>query len=198
MEALQTLEKNMETKKAIRKKILALRKTFTDQQIAEMSCSVTANVCALPAFKNAGRILIYADYNHEVMTRSIIENAWKTGKEVAVPKVEGSDMTFYRLTEFSQLSTGYCGIPEPEEGEIVNWEKGLIIMPGVAFDRKNHRVGYGGGFYDRYLEKYRELDRLALAFSFQIMDQVPTEPTDIFPTILVTEKEIYYSNEEER
>lgn len=196
MEVLRTLVKNMETKKAIRKKIFALRKTFTDQQIEEMSCSVAANVCALPAFKNAGRILIYADYNHEVMTKAIIKAAWEANKEVAVPKVDGTDMVFYRLTDFSQLSSGYCGIPEPKKGETVCWEKGLIIMPGVAFDKKNHRVGYGGGFYDRYLEKHRELERLALAFSFQILDEVPTEPTDIFPTILVTEKEIYYSNEE--
>ena len=68
----------------------------------------------------------------------------------------------------------------------------LMIMPGVAFDRANHRVGYGGGFYDRYLEKHPQLERVAIAFSFQMLPEVPTEPTDICPQIIVTEEEICY------
>ena len=67
-----------------------------------------------------------------------------------------------------------------------------MIMPGVAFDRKNHRVGYGGGFYDRFLEKHPLIRTVAVAFDFQILDQVPTEPTDIFPQIIITEKEELY------
>ena len=68
-----------------------------------------------------------------------------------------------------------------------------MIMPGVAFDRHCRRVGYGGGFYDRYLEKHQKLTRLALAFSFQMMEEVPVEETDIIPQILVTENNIYDS-----
>ena len=64
-----------------------------------------------------------------------------------------------------------------------------MIMPGVAFDKQNHRVGYGGGFYDRYLEKHPSLKRIAAAFEFQILPEVPTEPTDISPEIIVTEKQ---------
>ena len=64
--------------------------------------------------------------------------------------------------------------------------------PGVAFDRANHRVGYGGGFYERYLEKHPQLERVAIAFSFQMLPEVPTEPTDICPQIIVTEEEICY------
>ena len=89
----------------------------------------------------------------KAMTGSI-EKAWADGKEIAVPKVQGLDMIFYKLTDFAQLEPGYYGIPEPVSGEIVQWEDALMIMPGVAFDRQNHRVGYGGGFYDRYLEKH--------------------------------------------
>lgn len=186
----------METKKEIRKKIFALRKKYSDSEIEEMSRRIIARVTALPTFKNADRILVYADYNHEVITRYLIEEAWQLGKEVAVPKVNGKDMVFYKLTDFSQLAPGYYNIPEPIEGEIVQWEEALMIMPGVAFDRSIHRVGYGGGFYDRYLAKHRKLERLAVAFSFQILPVVPTEPTDIFPQILVTENEIICSREE--
>lgn len=101
-------------------------------------------------------------------------------------------MVFYKLTDFSQLEPGYFGIPEPASGEIVDWPQALMIMPGVAFDRNNHRVGYGGGFYDRYLEKHPQMERVAIAFSFQMLPEVPTEPTDICPQIIVTEKETCY------
>lgn len=182
----------METKKDIRKKIFSERKKCTDSQIEAWSRLITEKVTALTAFEKADRILAYADYNREVMTGYLIEEAWKRGKEVAVPKVSGKDMVFYKLTDFSQLEPGYYGIPEPVSGETVDWEEGLMIMPGVAFDRENHRVGYGGGFYDRFLEKHPGLCRLAVAFDFQILSQVPTEPTDIFPHIIVTEKETLY------
>lgn len=182
----------METKKEIRKKIFAERKLRTDEQIKAMSLKITERVTALPAFRNAGRILVYADYNHEVVTEYLIREAWKVGKEVAVPKVVGKDMIFCRLTDFSQLEPGYFGIPEPVSGENADWPEALMIMPGVAFDRANHRIGYGGGFYDRYLEKHPRLERIAVAFSFQILPEVPTEPTDICPQIIVTEEETYY------
>ena len=186
----------METKKDIRKKIFASRKRCTDQQVEQWSRDITKRVTMLPAFRRAEKILAYADYNHEVITRYLIEEAWHAGKTVAVPKVVGTDMIFYHITDFSQLKPGYYGIPEPEAGIPAEWEHALIIMPGVAFDRNNHRVGYGGGFYDRYLEKHPSLERVALAFDFQILPEVPAEPTDIIPQIIVTEKEILYSANE--
>ena len=106
---------------------------------------IADRVITLPEYKDAKRILAYADYNHEVMTGFIIEAAWRDGKEVAVPKVVGQDMVFYKLTDFAQLEKGYFGIPEPARGEIVQWEDAMMVMPGVAFDKENHRVGYGGG-----------------------------------------------------
>lgn len=186
----------METKQDIRKKIFAARKACTDQQVEAWSREITQRVIALPAFKRAERMMAYADYNHEVVTRYLIEEAWKAGKEVAVPKVHGKDMIFYRLLDFNQLKPGYYGIPEPECGEAVDWEDALMIMPGVAFDRENHRVGYGGGFYDRFLEKHPDIQRIAIAFSFQMMREVPVEPTDIFPQIIVTENDIICRREE--
>lgn len=189
MEVLPIWVKNMEEKKAIRKQIFAARKTYTDQEIEQWSREITEHLTTLPEFQAASQILVYADYNHEVMTGFLIEEAWKVGKEVAVPKVDGKNMIFYKLTDFAQLEPGYFGIPEPVCGEIVEWENALMIMPGVAFDKANHRVGYGGGFYDRYLEKHPKVKRIAIAFEFQILSEVPTEPTDISPEIIVTEKQ---------
>lgn len=187
----------METKRDIRKKIFAERKLVSDEQVEAWSREITKSVVSLPEFQKAQRIMAYADYNHEVITRFLIEEAWKAGKEAAVPKVVGKDMEFYLLRDFSQLEPGYYGIPEPVRGERTDWEEALMIMPGVAFDRKNHRVGYGGGFYDRFLEKHPKIQRLAVAFSFQMMPEVPVEPTDIFPQILVTETEVLYEKEEQ-
>ena len=186
--------KNMDTKREIRKKVFSLRAECSEEEIDKMSREITEKVISLNVFKQAERILAYADYNHEVKTGYLIEEAWKAGKEVAVPKVVGKDMVFYKLTDFSQLEPGYYNIPEPASGEIIQWTDALMIMPGVAFDRRNHRVGYGGGFYDRYLEKHPDLKRIAVGFSFQVFPGVPTEPTDICPQILVTENEICYTD----
>ncbi|MDD7220184.1 MAG: 5-formyltetrahydrofolate cyclo-ligase [Clostridia bacterium] len=184
----------MDTKREIRKKVFSLRAECSEEEIDKMSREITEKVISLNVFKQAERILAYADYNHEVKTGYLIEEAWKAGKEVAVPKVVGKDMVFYKLTDFSQLEPGYYNIPEPASGEIIQWTDALMIMPGVAFDRRNHRVGYGGGFYDRYLEKHPDLKRIAVGFSFQVFPGVPTEPTDICPQILVTENEICYTD----
>ena len=181
----------METKKAIRKRIFSLRAEHSDRQIEQMSRVITDQVLQLPAFREHDQILAYVDYNHEVITRYIIEEAWKLGKQVAVPKVFGKEMRFFKIDDFSPLQPGYYGIPEPEKGEAVTLENALMIMPGVAFTGKLERVGYGGGFYDRYLETHTGICKVALAFEFQLVDEVPTEPTDIFPDYLVTERRIY-------
>ena len=187
----------METKQAIRKQIFAARKAVTDEQVDIWSRALTQRFLKLPAFQKAERILAYADYNHEVMTGYLIKKAWEMGKQVAVPKVVGKDMVFYRLKSFASLAPGYYGIPEPVEGEVADWEEALMIMPGVAFDRSFHRVGYGGGFYDRFLEKHPDIIRAAVAFSFQLVPEVPVEPTDIFPQYIVTENETLCNREEE-
>ena len=101
-------------------------------------------------------------------------------------------MIFYRLTDFSQLEAGYFGIPEPrEDGQVVSWEEAMMVMPGVAFDANCNRVGYGGGFYDRFQEKHPKIQRVAVGFSFQMLPEVPTEETDICPQVIVTEEQVY-------
>lgn len=180
----------METKKEIRKKVFVKRKEHTEEQIAAMSEEICKKVTALPVFQEAKALYAYVDYNKEVMTRGIIQAAWKAGKKVAVPKVHGKEMIYYELTDFNQLEPGYFQIPEPVSGEEAHWEEALMLMPGVAFDRNRHRVGYGGGFYDRYLEVHKQHPTVAVAFEFQIVEEAPIEPTDIFPQILVTEKEV--------
>ena len=100
-------------------------------------------------------------------------------------------MNFYLVESKDDLQPGAYGILEPTGNHIADGEDGLLIMPGVAFDEECHRIGYGGGFYDRFLEKHPDIIRLAVAFDFQILDLVPTEPTDICPQIIVTQSKVY-------
>ena len=118
----QSGRKIWKKKRKLEKKIFKARKEHSDEWIQEKSRMITGKLTVLPEYQEAERIMAYADYNHEVITRYIIEQAWKDGKEVAVPKVFGKDMVFYKLTDFSQLESGYFGIPEPkEDGETVSW-----------------------------------------------------------------------------
>ena len=182
----------MEEKKEIRKKIFKARKEHTDAWIRENSLRITEALTQLPEYRNAERIMAYADYNHEVITRYIIEQAWKDGKEVAVPKVFGKDMVFYRLTDFSQLESGYFGIPEPkEDGETVSWEEAMMVMPGVAFDINCNRVGYGGGFYDVWLKRHgSHVTACGLAYDFQLRNEIPFERHDRMMNIVITPDEV--------
>ncbi len=183
----------MEAKKRIRKEIFARRKAASDEEVLKNSRIICQRVLELPEYRNADWIYAYMDYNHEVMTGELIRQAWKDGKHVAVPRVTGKEMIFYSLDDFTSLEDGYCGIrepsPDPEKaaGEI----PGLILVPGVAFDRRRRRIGYGGGFYDRYLSSHPRNVSAAVAFEFQLMDDLPSEPTDMRPDLLITEKNIF-------
>ena len=125
------------------------------------------------------------------MTRDLIEKALEMGKTVAVPRVEGDDMVYYEIKDFSTLKSGYFGIMEPDGGKVCTREEGFLLVPGVAFDSARHRVGYGKGFYDRFLAAHPGFTTVAAAFEFQLFDAVPFEETDILPQMLVTEQKIY-------
>lgn len=188
-------ETKKEEKKALRKEIKALRAAHTDEEIHAMSLKVRDQVLTLPEYRDAEVIYAYVDCKHEVETSDIIRAAWADGKRVAVPKVQGENMKFFYITSLEEdLEEGYYGIREPYEkhpaDEAEDERKGLMLMPGVAFDEARHRIGYGGGFYDRFLEAHPGLSRAALAFEFQIKEQVPYEVFDICPEKIVTEKRI--------
>lgn len=193
MEVLQIWVKSMETKQDIRKEIFKRRKEATSSQILTNSTAICERLCSLSEFSEAEWIYLYIDCKNEVMTEGIMKEALRLGKHVAAPRVEGKDMVFYEIHSYDELEPGYFGIMEPKDGlSRVECEDAFLVMPGVAFDSKKHRAGYGGGFYDRYLSVHTGLYKAAVAFDFQIVQQVPTEPTDILPDVVITETTIYY------
>ena len=132
---------------------------------------------------------IYAYYplGNEVDIRPVIEKAWKDGKHVAFPKVFGKQMTYFEVSGFEQLHPGTFHVMEPEETLPVEWEKALVLTPGVAFDRDRNRMGYGGGYYDRYFEKKTGCIMLAVAYELQMAEKIPVGQYDRVLDGVVTE-----------
>ena len=181
----------MVTKAHIRSLINQRRQAEAPAKLITASQLISEAVIALPEFSQCDWVYAYVDFNHEVATKAIIEAAWQQNKRVAVPKVSGEEMHFHEITSFTDLKPGYFGIPEPENGPPVFIEEALMIVPGVAFDRVRHRIGYGGGFYDRYLSRHVDHITVAVAFDFQIVDEAPCEELDIIPQMLITESNRY-------
>ena len=185
----------MTEKKDIRKQILAARGRMTEMEIREKSLAIRQKIFSLNEYKTCRLLLSYASYRNETDTSYIIQKALSDGKEVALPKIEGRRMVFYKIQSPDDLKPGTMGIPEPPKGRTADGEEALMIMPGIAFDRQLHRIGYGGGFYDRYLSVHTNLFCIAIAYSFQVLGSVPFEETDIRPQMLVTEQEIIFPHD---
>lgn len=194
MEQSQTSEKSMETKKQIRTEILKRRSALSKDEVADKSRAICRKIVSCEQFVQAEIILLYLDFNHEVETGLIWEKAQKMGKHVAAPRLIGSQMVFARIQSEKDLIPGKWGIPEPKKNCPVIREhdsRTVVIMPGVAFDCSRNRIGYGGGYYDRYFDGYDSVYKIAAAYDLQIVEQVPAEPFDLKPDCIVTESHIY-------
>ena len=167
-------------KKELRSLIRRQKQAMTEQQIVSASQRLGELFRAHPLYQHAKTIYGYLPYNQEVRTVPMLEQALRDGKQVAVPKVYGEEMRFICITDLSQVEKGYAGIPEPIADEpIAQDETALVLMPGLAFDPDGHRIGYGGGFYDRFLEKEPSHPTLALCYDFQMLSKLETEAHDI-------------------
>lgn len=177
-------------KKTIRHEVRLKKKEITEQKRQELGNRIYETLIKLPEFIEANSISIYVDFNQEVPTRAMIELAWKLGKEVASPVVENGIMEFYCYHSMEDLKPNDYGILEPCKKYGTVSPNSLVIMPGVAFDENRNRIGYGGGFYDRYMEKHSNLKNVAIAFEFQIYKELYCEEKDYKPTKIITEDRI--------
>ncbi|MBQ7345872.1 MAG: 5-formyltetrahydrofolate cyclo-ligase [Oscillospiraceae bacterium] len=166
-------------KKALRSQIRARKRAMTEEEIARSSERLGEMFLASFAYQQARTIYGYLPYNQEVRTVPMLEQALKDGKRVAVPKVYGDEMRFIYMDDLSAVEKGYAGIPEPvADGPVADDPTALVLMPGLAFDPQGHRIGYGGGFYDKFLEKEPGHPTLALCYEFQMLDHLETEAHD--------------------
>ncbi|HEK9101509.1 5-formyltetrahydrofolate cyclo-ligase [Bacillus pfraonensis] len=187
-----------EEKVRLRKKIVEQMNALSKEQHKTLSEQIVFSLYEQKEWRDAQTIGITLSMEHEVNTYVIIEQAWREGKKVVVPKCnrETRTMTFRQITNFDQLETVYMSLREPIPAltvEIEANEIDLLFVPGVAYTRRGERIGYGGGYYDRYLLQYKG-KTLSLAFGFQIVNYIPTEPFDQNVQKIITEKETIGQN----
>lgn len=164
----------------LRQSIRQQKRAMTEEEILRRSAKLGELFAASEAYQNAKTIYGYLPYNQEVRTVPMLERALREGKRVAVPKVYGEEMQFIYLDDLTQVAKGYAGIPEPiADGPVADDETALVLMPGLAFDPQGHRIGYGGGFYDKFLAAEPNHPTLALCYDFQMLPALETEEHDI-------------------
>lgn len=167
-------------KKQLRAMIRTQKQAMTPQQIQDKSARLCEMFLQTEQYKQAKTVYGYLPYNQEVRTVALLQQALNDGKQVAVPKVYGDEMRFIYISDFDSLEKSDMGIPEPVADEpIANDPKALVLMPGVAFDKAGHRIGYGGGYYDKFLAAEPDHPTVALCYDFQVLPKIETEEFDI-------------------
>lgn len=167
-------------KKELRRTIRERKRAMTEDEIIRRSQALGKLFAASEAYQNAKTIYGYLPYNQEVRTVPMLEQAMQEGKRIAVPKCYGDEMRFIYMDDLNKVEKGYANIPEPiADGPIADDETALVLMPGLAFDPQGHRIGYGGGFYDKFLAAEPNHPTLALCYEFQMLPHLETEEHDI-------------------
>lgn len=194
----------MNEKKGILRQIMKSQRGLLDTiDWQESSIRIVQRYCAMEAYRKADIVLAYMSISREVDMTLLHERCWQDGKRLAVPRVitssrEEGQMEFVFLEPHSEFDVGFMGIKEPKEGEIFRIEEYRdqwieMILPGLCFDFCGGRIGYGGGYYDRYLALagMECVHKSALAFDFQLMDPLPLEDQDVRYDMLITDKRYY-------
>ena len=175
-------------KRELRRIIGEKKRALSAREIEARSAVLAEKLFQTDAYREARSLYGYLSFNQEVRTRPILQRAWADGKRVAVPKVIGDEMRFIWLDAFDGLSEGRFGILEPtHDGPVADDDTALVLMPGLVFDRQGRRVGYGGGYYDRWLASHPGHWTIALCYDFQLLENLETEAHDIRVDAVITE-----------
>lgn len=186
-----------ERKDAIRKAAHEARRNQADKD--DVSRRITDRVMQLPEYQGAGCVMWYIDVRDEARTRHALEGAIASDKRIIIPYCVDGELELFHLEAMDELETGMYKILEPRSDlrEVASKridvsELDLILVPGVAFDRRGGRTGHGKGYYDKLLENAKpETPLVALAFECQIFDEIPMQDHDIYMDKVVTEDAVY-------
>ena len=184
-------------KTQIREQAHANRKAQPDKEV--LSEKIVRDFMKLPEYAKAGTVMFYVDVRTEVRTRQSLPDALTHGKRIVVPYCVDGELELFLLENMDELSIGMYKILEPKpelrelpEKRVPVEELDLVMVPGVAFDRRGARMGHGMGYYDKLLEHARpDAPLVALAFECQLFPEIPTQAHDVFMDKIVTEKTIY-------
>lgn len=176
-------------KAEIRRAVLARRNAMSEEERKRASLCMTDRILGHQWFYGAEKLLLFAGYGTEIDTWELISEALRMGKKVFLPRVAGEELEFSRIFSMQDLKPGFHGIPEPEGiTDLYRYEEDssgntLMIMPGVAFDAYRNRIGYGKGFYDRYLKDKPALREhtIGIGFQCQLAEEIPVCGFDYRP-----------------
>lgn len=182
------------TKQEARVMMKQKRSVMSEEERRRQEQAVAQRLFTLREWSQVEWFYPFVSYGTELDTLNILKQVLQhpiSGRmlRVAVPRVEGREMDFYEIHSMEDLEPGYQGILEPKaDCPEVEAREGFMLLPGLAFDREGNRVGYGGGYYDRYLERYgsERLLTVAVAFDYQVVDHIEGEVHDIRPQIILT------------
>lgn len=193
----------MKLKDEIRSKIKIKRKTLASEEKYKFDGLIYEKIISTVSYQKANKIFIFVSFGDEVDTHQTIYKAFQDNKQVYVPKVisKKEGMVAVKIQSFQDLKPGIMGILEPENVEIHedNYEFDLAIIPGLAFDKAGGRIGYGGGYYDRFLNNVAKNCRLiCIGYEFQLIENIPMEAHDIRVHGIITENNFYDFKEDEK
>ena len=189
-------------KDSLRKLYLEERKNISDEDKKVCGAEIARRVLETDEYKKSEEIFIYINMKNEAPTVGIINKALKEGKKVAVPvTLKNREMFFVYINGLDNLAKNSMGVYEPRaerKDEAVPGKSSLLVVPGVAFDVSGRRMGYGGGYYDTYIEKYGIKNTLAIAFDMQVKEEIPSQKHHKMMEILITEKRKIGGSENEQ
>lgn len=177
------------TKTEIRTIVRNNKKALTKEEIERRSHKLFQKIVELPEYRQSTRVYSYVSYNQEVSTFEFMRRVLSDKKTLLVPKVYGDIMRYHEILDLNELKPGAYGILEPDTNRPDSVFEGFMLLPGLAFDKKGHRIGYGGGFYDKYLSEHPAYFKAAPAYDFQVFDEIPFEKYDILIDRVIAENE---------
>ena len=162
------------------------RKKITNNELKQKI--ITKKLLENRHILNSKNILVYISMNDEVSTRYLIEELFELKKNIYAPKLLGKEIKFYKIKSFEDLKKGKFNILEPSGYIELDSNEAVIIVPGLLFDKEGNRLGYGGGYYDRFL-KNKDFYKIGICFSDFLVDKIEIEEHDIKMNLVITEKE---------
>lgn len=167
-------------KDALRRRMREMKQALSVGEMEARGAKLGEMLRMQPVYRNAKTLYGFLPINQEIRTVPILRQAQAEGKRIAVPKVIGDEVKFYYLDDFTQVKVGCFGVSEPIDRLIPAEDEGaLVLVPGLAFDRRGYRVGYGKGFYDRFLSRENAHPTVGLCYDFQLVDRIDKDEFDV-------------------
>ena len=186
----------MKEKNALRKQMKESRLNLSEEEFVAKSKAIVNTILEFPAYKEAQKVMVYIPMAGEVNIKHLFGPAWESEKELYVPVCEGQapgvmQAALYKKKSITSITK--LGVQEPVFARFIEPEEiDLVLVPGLAFDRQGHRLGYGKGYYDRFVPRLNEKAvKLGIAFDLQVLSEIPYENHDQFLDGLITEKGFY-------